>query len=338
MANRPLTFVDYIGQERMKMQLRITMGACKKNNTPLPHMLISGNPGLGKTTIAKIIANEFDVGLHEVMASNLNSAEDVEAVLAPLSDDRPDILFIDEIHRLPLKIEELLYPVMEDRVLEVENGTGREKNICRLWVPKFTLIGATTLAGDLSRPLRDRFGLNFQLQNYQVDEVERIIAKLAEREETHIEREALYEIARRAKGVARLAINYYYRCKEYADFLIGDGKVTPEVASEQFTILGIDELGLDENDYRVLRFLSTQSRPVGVAGLATGCDIDRPTLENIIEPYLVQTGMLNRTRSGREITERGLNWIGEGTLPTIEDSTVRTTPQSGESAQRVGRR
>lgn len=162
MVNRPLNLGDYIGQEKIKLQLKITIGASTKNGSPLPHMLLYGNPGLGKTTLAKIIANEIGVGFHEVLASNLKTAEDIENVLTGLSDNRPDILFIDEIHRLTLRSEELFYPVMEDFEFEKESNDGyRGKKVQRFWVPNFTLIGATTLAGELSRPLRDRFGLHF---------------------------------------------------------------------------------------------------------------------------------------------------------------------------------
>jgi Holliday junction DNA helicase RuvB len=309
MANRPLSFEDYIGQERIKTQLRITIGASKKSGRQLPHMLLYGNPGLGKTTLAQIIANEAGVKFHEVMASNLSTVEDVEAMLANLSDDTPDVLFIDEIHRLSLKIEELFYPVMEDFQFEKDMGEGRQRKMQRFWVPKFCLIGATTLAGDLSRPLRDRFGLHHQLQNYQIEEIANILLKLAGREGVEIKGEALFSIAKRAKGVARIAINYYNRCLEYAEFIVGDGNITKDVAEEQFDLMGIDDMGLDENDYRVLAYLAGQPRAVGLNALASGCDIDVPTITNMIEPYLVQTGLINRTRSGREITEKGYTWI-----------------------------
>ncbi|RPK20137.1 Holliday junction branch migration DNA helicase RuvB [Paenibacillus xylanexedens] len=301
MANRPLTLKDYIGQERIKTQLAVTLGACKKNSKAMPHMLLYGNPGLGKTTLSEIIANEYGSRLHVAMGGNLNKPEDVQALLAPLSDDGGDIVFIDEIHRMPIKCEEMLYTAMED--FEVETGGER------FWIPNFTMIGATTLAGDLSRPLRDRFGLHFQLQNYQPDEVGMIIQKLSARENTSITDGAIQEIAKRAKGVARIAINFYSRCKEFADFL-GDGTINEDVAAQQFSLMGIDEMGLDENDYRVLNYLATQPRPVGIAALSTGADIDMPTITNMIEPYLVQTGMINRTRSGREITQKGKEWIG----------------------------
>lgn len=335
MANRPLTFDDYIGQERMKQQLRVTIGAARRNRNPLPHILIYGNPGLGKTTIAKIIANEFGADFYEVMASNLTCADDVELALAPLNVDYPSILFIDEIHRLPLKIEELFYPVMEDFIFETNTGGHDRKSTERMWVPKFTLIGATTLAGDLSRPLRDRFGLHFQLQNYQIDEIAKIVLNLAKREDVTIEKEAAYQIARRAKGVARIAVNYLQRCREYADYINEDGVITCSVIEEQFSLMGIDEIGLDDNDFRVLSYLSTQSRPVGLAALATGVNIDVPTISNIIEPYLVQTGMVNRTRSGREITERGLAWLNEGSMESI----IQLEPEETKTGmRRVGKR
>jgi Holliday junction DNA helicase RuvB len=295
-------------------------------------MLLHGNPGLGKTTLAKIVAEEFGVKFHEVMAGSINTAKDIDKILGALSDDTPDILFIDEIHRLPLKLEELLYPVMEDGFVELENEHGELE---RFWVPPFTLIGATTVAGDLSRPLRDRFGMHFQLQNYQVDEVVQILRKLSEREGFTVDHDALYDIARRGKGVARIAINFLYRCKEYSDFF-GSDTVTTDITRKQFDLMGIDEIGLDEGDYKVLEYLSTQSRPVGLAALSTAVDIDRATIENIIEPYLAQTGMINRTRSGREITERGRSWVNGGQQVTVENSPVRQVATG--SVRRVGQR
>lgn len=326
MANRPLNFLDYIGQERVKTQLAITIGAAKKNGKAMPHMLLYGNPGLGKTTLSEIIANEYGSNLHVAMGGNLSKTEDVQALLAGLSDEGGDIVFIDEIHRMPIKSEEMLYTAMEDFTVDV----GDE----RFWIPPFTLIGATTLAGDLSRPLRDRFGLHFQLQNYQPDEVAMIIAKLAAREEVVITEGAIKEIAMRAKGVARIAINFYYRCREFADFL-GNSEVTEEVTSQQFGLMGIDEMGLDENDYRVLNYLATQPRPVGIAALSTGADIDMPTIANMIEPYLVQTGLVNRTRSGREITQKGREWIG--VAPPAQEAMPEPTTNNRSSLQRLRR-
>jgi Holliday junction DNA helicase RuvB len=304
MSKRPLTLDDYIGQERVKTQLMITMGACRKNNKTLPHMLLSGNPGLGKTTLAEIIANEVGTNLTTAMGGNLQCMEDIQDLLAPMSDDGGDIIFIDEIHRMPIKIEEMLYSAMEDFTVIIDIGKGTR----RYSIPSFTLIGATTLSGDLSRPLRDRFGLKFQLQNYQMDEIGKIILNLSKRVKAEIDRDAINEISKRSKGIARIAINYFDRCKEYADY-VGDGKIDGDSVAQQFALMGIDEIGLDENDLTVLKYLSRQSRPVGIAALSTGCDIDKPTIENIIEPYLLQTGMVNRTSGGREITDRGLAWI-----------------------------
>lgn len=325
MANRPLSFTDYIGQERMKAQLKISIGASRRNGVALPHTLITGNPGLGKTTIAEIIANEFGVSFIQVMAGNLNTAEDIERLFVQISTEQADVIFIDEIHRLPVKIEELFYPIMEDLKCEIDGEV--------FWVPPFTLIGATTLAGDLSRPLRDRFGLHFQLQNYQIDEIETIITRLAKREETVIEQPALYEIARRSKGVARIAVKFFHRCREFADFVVGDGIITRDVCAQQFDLMGIDALGLDENDLKVLKYLAKQRRPVGKAALAAGVDIDQPTMENMIEPYLTQTGLIVGTGRGREITERGLNWINTGTTET-----VRVENSTGNGQRRLGER
>lgn len=336
---RPQTLGDYIGQEKVKKQLKITMGAGNKNGkSPLPHMLFYGNPGLGKTTIGKIIANEYDVTFHEVMASSLNTVEDVENVLKEMSEEQPDILLIDEIHRLKTQVEELLYPVMEDMIFEKEveglnEQTGvYEKKIQKFWVPDFTLIGATTLAGDLSRPLRDRFGLQFQLQNYDEDEIVSIVRNEADRANVSLLTDAAYEIAKRSKGVARLAINHLYRCKDYADFA-DKPEIDKDVTDEQFDLSGIDEMGLDESDYKVLEFLSMQTRPIGLGTLATGTDIDEGTIKSIIEPYLVRTHLMNRTRSGRKITGKGLDWVYRNNK---ENAPVIHEDQPQPETKRVG--
>lgn len=339
MANRPLMFNDYVGQERMKAQLRISIGASIKTGKPLPHILVSGGAGLGKTTVAKIIANEFGVGFHEVMASNLTGVDEVEAVLANLSDDKPDILFIDEIHRLTMRVEELLYPVMEDFIFEREViGKNGRKETRRFWVPRFTLVGATTLAGDISKPLRDRFGLHFQLRNYSADEISVILKNLSIRENITITNEALYGIANRSKGVARIAVNLFNRCKEYADFIKGDGAIDLAVVESQFQLMNIDEIGLDENDYEVLTYLANQSRPIGLDALATAINIDKNTVANIIEPFLIQQHLIRRTRSGREITEQGFNWLNRKTMLNHDNSATyaERVKNNNDATGRVG--
>jgi Holliday junction DNA helicase RuvB len=332
MTKRPLKFEDYIGQERMKKQLQVTMKACRKMNEPLPHMLFSGPPGLGKTTVAKIIANEMGVGFHEIMASNVNSQEDLEDIFIKLNDNQYDVLFIDEIHRLPMKIEELLYPIMEDFTIEAEtqDNFGR-KRMERFWIPKFTLIGATTLAGDLSQPLRDRFGLNFTLQKYTEGETSGIIERLAHRLGVEITEGALADIAKRSKGTARIAINYFNRCKEYATFL-NKQLIDEEATAEQFELLGVDELGLDEQDMTVLEYLATQSTAIGIDTIATATSIDKNTIQSIIEPYLIQKRLMDRTRSGRKITPQGLDWIysnGNYQMPTTSIPQVNSVQSSG---------
>jgi Holliday junction DNA helicase RuvB len=337
MANRPITLEDYIGQERMKQQLNVTMGACKRANRPLPHQLFSGPPGLGKTTIAQVVANEMGAGFHEIMASSLNSAEDLEQLLSQLSTDSKDIVFIDEIHRLNPKVEELLYPVMEDFVFEMEWRENGRKMTERFWVPEFTLIGATTLAGDLSRPLRDRFGIHFNMQNYTTEETAQILYGLADREEVKITAKALMDIAKRSRGVARIAINFFNRCREYAEFM-SDGEINQSVTEEQFGILEIDELGLDEKDYLVLEYLSNQSTPTGVDTLVAGTNIDKSTILNVVEPYLIQQQLINRTPRGRLITDKGLNWLYRDMI--IEDTQQEESrvTREGERLNLVGRR
>jgi holliday junction DNA helicase RuvB len=336
MANRPLTLNDYIGQERMKKQLKITMGASQKMKRPLPHMLFAGPPGLGKTTIAKIVAEEKGVQFHEIMASNVNGLEDLENVFINLSEDKHDILFIDEIHRLPMKVEELLYPIMEDFTIEVEtkDNYGRTR-MERFWIPPFTLIGATTLAGDLSQPLRDRFGIHFTLQKYTEEETAGIIRNLAKREEIEITEDALTDIAMRAKGTARVAINYYNRCKEYA-FFLGEGIVDDVATREQFELLGVDRMGLDAEDYKVLEYLATQTAPVGIDTLATATNIDKNTIQSIIEPYLVQKRLMDRTRSGRRITPQGLDWIYQNSDIAFESTINNPNHNQPEPPQQVG--
>jgi Holliday junction DNA helicase RuvB len=339
MTKRPLTFGDYIGQERMKRQLLVTMKACKKMNQSLPHILFSGGPGLGKTTIAKIVANEMNVGYHEIMASNVNSLDDLESIFINLSDTKPDVLFIDEIHRLPIKMEELIYPIMEDFMVEVETTDQfNRKGMERFWIPKFTLIGATTLAGDLSQPLRDRFGLHFSLQKYSHNETADILQNLANREGVEVTKDALADIAKRSKGTARIAINYFNRCKEYAIFL-GKTSVDDEATKEQFELLGIDEIGLDSNDFSILEYLATQTAPIGIDTLATATSIDKNTIQTIIEPYLVQQRLMDRTSRGRKITPKGLDWIYNGGdyQPQQPTQIFREVPQS-TGMQRFGSR
>lgn len=319
--SKPVRLADYIGQTRIKQQLAITIAACRKNGRALPHMLLYGNPGLGKTTLAEIIATEFGTNLHVAMGGNLQTIEDIRKLLADLSDLNGDIIFIDEIHNMPLKVEEALYSAMQDFQVEMDCGYGMQ----RYWIPQFTLIGATTLAGDLSRPLRDRFGVHYQLQNYQIDEIGTILEKLAEREKVEVTSDALDAIAKRAKGVARIAINFFHRCREYAE-IFTENVINVEAAKEQFAMMGIDEMGLDDNDHRVLNYLSTQQRPVGIAALASACDIDSNTIMTMIEPYLVQTGLVNRTTRGRELTPKGAEYIGVAPPTT---TTLRSNNRRG---------
>jgi Holliday junction DNA helicase RuvB len=282
----------------------------------------------------------MNVGFHEIMASNINSLEDLEVVFANISETSYDIVFIDEIHRLPMKVEELLYPMMEDFAIELESKDqlGR-KRMERFWIPKFTLIGATTMAGDLSQPLRDRFGLSFTLQKYTEGETAGIIGNLARRLGTEVTEGALADIAKRSKGTARIAINYFNRCKEYAHFL-GQTLIDEVATSEQFELLGVDELGLDEQDFTILEYLATQTTAVGIDTLVTATSIDKNTIQSIIEPYLVQQRLMDRTRSGRKITPKGLDWIysrGGYEIAVDQFEPIVERPTSG-GMQRFGNR
>lgn len=312
MPNRPLTFSDYVGQQRIIDQLLVMIQASRRMGRTFPHVLFGGNAGLGKTTLSNIVANELGVGFHVVMGGSLKTEEDVENLLINVQEG--DVVFIDEIHRMPLVIEEMFYIVMEDFQIELDNEHGRKE---RFDLPRFSLIGATTLAGDLSKPLRDRFRRVFELQSYQNDDIVAILKRLTNEEGMTCHDDALNEIAKRSRGVARVAINYFESCREYA-VVFFDGVLTKEAVVEQFCLMGIDEAGLTENDHRVLNYLADQSRPVGINSLVSGVNIDRPTYENVVEPYLQQMGFINRASNGRVITDKGREWIGA----TVQSSTV----------------
>ena len=319
MSRRPLMFDDYLGQESVKLQLKIAIEASKRMGKPLKHTLFYGNPGLGKTTLANIIANEMGSKFISIVASNLKTKGDIVKLLLqlrsledPIPEDEigtydpsaPCVVFIDEIHNIPLSIEEMFYSIMEDFEIDIETPSG----VARRWVPEFTLIGATTRAGDLTRPLRDRFGLQFELQDYSSDELAELLMRFAKRNSINVTPKATRTISRRARGVARIAIHFLESCRDLA-IIYNDGRITSKIAKKQFDIMGIDPMGLNQTDYKVLDILASQSRPVGLPTLASAVDIDRTTLETIVEPFLAQKRLIERTSRGRTITRAGLQVI-----------------------------
>ena len=306
---RPKTLREYIGQEKAKGNLEVFIQAAKMRNEPLDHVLLHGPPGLGKTTLSGIIANEMGVNVRITSGPAIEKAGDLAALLTNLNEN--DILFVDEIHRLNRSVEEVLYPAMEDYAIDIIIGKGPSANSIRLDLPRFTLIGATTRAGQLSAPLRDRFGVTLRLELYTPEELALIVTRSAGILEVPIEADGAMEIARRSRGTPRIANRMLRRVRDFAQVRAG-GVITQKVADEALTALEIDSLGLDSIDHRMLRSIIENYRggPVGLETLAATINEESVTLEDVYEPYLMQLGFLTRTPRGRCVTPKAYQHLG----------------------------
>ena len=295
---RPKSLDDYLGQEKAKEQLKIFIQAAKSRNEQLDHVLLYGPPGLGKTTLASIIANEMGVNLRITSGPAIERAGDLAAILTNLNEN--DVLFIDEIHRINRSVEEVLYSAMEDFCLDIIIGKGPSARSIRLDLPKFTLIGATTRAGMLTNPLRDRFGVICKLDYYTVDELAKIVVRSSDILGAQIQIGGATEIARRSRGTPRIANRLLKRVRDYAQ-VRADGNITDDVANKALELLGVDSLGLDYVDEKLLMTIIQKFRggPVGLDTLAASIGEDRNTIEDVYEPYLLQLGFINRGPRGR---------------------------------------
>lgn len=306
---RPHTLAEYIGQEKAKTNLSVFIEAARGRSEPLDHVLLHGPPGLGKTTLAGIIANEMGVGIRITSGPAIEKAGDLAALLTNLGPN--DILFVDEIHRLNRAVEEILYPAMEDYAIDIIIGKGPSANSIRLDLPKFTLIGATTRAGQLSAPLRDRFGVTLRLELYSPRELKEIVTRSAAILHVEIVPDGAWEIASRSRGTPRIANRMLRRVRDFAQVRAG-GVITRDVADRALDALEVDALGLDNVDRRMLRSIIENygGGPVGLETLAATINEEAVTLEDVYEPYLMQQGFLTRTPRGRCVTKRAYGHLG----------------------------
>ena len=306
---RPKTLDQYVGQERVRENLRVLIDAAKSREEPLDHVIFSGPPGLGKTTLATVLANEMGSKLHTTSGPAIERTGDLAAILTNL--EAGDVLFIDEIHRLNHSIEEVLYPAMEDFSLDIVIGKGPAARSIRLDIPRFTLVGATTRTGLLTGPLRDRFGISFRLDYYTVEELAKIVERSAEILGVGIDHDSAIEVASRSRGTPRLANRLLKRVRDYAQ-VRADGTITWQVASEAMTFFEIDELGLDWMDVKILTALCStfRGRAVGLSTVASAVGEDASTIEDVYEPYLLQRGLIIRTPQGRRATPGAFEHLG----------------------------
>lgn len=315
---RPRLLREYIGQEKAKDNLQVFIDAARMRAEPLDHVLLYGPPGLGKTTMAAVIANEMGVNMRITSGPTIEKAGDLAALLTNLQEN--DILFVDEIHRLNRAVEEILYPAMEDYAIDIIIGKGPSANSIRLDLPRFTLIGATTRAGQLTAPLRDRFGVNLRLELYTPEELQRIVERSAGILGIEIDSAGAREIASRSRGTPRIANRLLKRVRDYAQ-VRADGVITKDVANDALLRLEVDQLGLDATDRRMLRSIIDlyHGGPVGLDTLAATIGEESVTLEDVYEPYLLQQGFLTRTPRGRCVTRKayehlGLEYLGQQQL------------------------
>ena len=306
---RPKTLSEYIGQTKVKENMKIYIEAAKKRNEPLDHTLLYGPPGLGKTTLATIISNEMNTNIRITSGPAIEKPGDLAALLTNLSPN--DVLFIDEIHRLNRSVEEILYPALEDFNLDIIIGKGPSARSIRLDLPKFTLIGATTRAGSLTTPLRDRFGIVHRLELYNVNDLNTIVTRSADILGVNIDPKGSLEIAKRSRGTPRIANRLLKRVRDYASVL-GNGTITEEIAKIALEKLEIDDLGLDNIDRKILKtiIVNYTGGPVGIETLASTIGEEVETIEDVYEPYLMQMGFITRTPRGRMVTPKAYNHLG----------------------------
>jgi len=317
---RPQDFANYVGQDRLKKNLQLAISAAKKRGEPLDHVLLYGPPGLGKTTMATVIANEMGANIRITSGPAVERAGDLASLLTNLQDG--DILFIDEIHRLHRVVEEVLYSAMEDFKLDIMLGKGPSARSLRLDLPKFTIIGATTRMGALAAPLRDRFGMTHRLEFYTPAEIHQVIERAAQILDVKINKPAAQQLATRARLTPRIANRLLKRVRDYAD-VNGDGVIDQDISTRALTLLEVDELGLDPADRMLLNAIidSYGGGPVGVETIAALTAEERGTIEDFYEPYLMQIGLIERTPRGRKVTPRAYKHLGK-THPDATDQSA----------------
>ena len=308
-AIRPKKLEDYRGQDHVRSQMEIFIKAAQMRNEPLDHLLIFGPPGLGKTTLANFVANEMEVNIRTTSGPVLEKAGDLAALLTNLEEN--DILFIDEIHRLSPVVEEILYPAMEDYQLDIMIGEGPAARSIKIDLPPFTLIGATTRAGSLTSPLRDRFGIVQRLEYYNVDDLQYIVKRSADCLNLSMESDGALEVARRARGTPRIANRLLRRVRDYAD-VMSDSHISSEIADKALNMLDVDVRGFDYMDRKLLLAIMEKFNggPVGLDNVAAAIGEERDTIEDVIEPYLIQQGYLQRTPRGRIVSDRAYTHFG----------------------------